>query len=134
MPRAKRTPLAPDGGVAALGDRFESCYPDRGTEGSELRRRGVPAFLLARIAMRMPWALTTRGSHHDYYQHDHYRADVGRLVDAHAAHLQPWCVDGDGHPGAAFVDDQWCHGRERRVPLSLEAPACSTTGHESPST
>lgn len=45
-----------------------------------------------------------------------------------------WCVDGDGHPGAAFVDDQWCHGRERRVPLSLEAPACSTTGHESPST
>lgn len=49
-------------------------------------------------------------------------------------HLQPWCVDGDGHLGAAFVDDQWCHGRERRVPLSLEAPACSTTGHESPST
>ncbi len=94
---------------------------------------GFMAFLLARIAMRMPWALTTRGSHHDY-QHDHYRADVGRLVDAHADHLQPWCVDGDGHPGAAFVDDQWCHGRERRVPLSLEAPACSTTGHESPST
>jgi hypothetical protein len=93
---------------------------------------GFMAFLLARIAMRMPWAIT-RGSHHDY-QHDHYRADVGRLVDAHADHLQPWCVDGDGHPGAAFVDDQWCHGRERRVPLSHEAPACSTTGHESPST
>jgi len=35
---------------------------------------------------------------------------------------QPWCLDGDGHPGATFVDDQWCHGRERRVPLSLEAP------------
>ncbi len=78
-------------------------------------------------------ALTTRRSHHDY-QHDHYRADVGGLVDAHADHLQPWCVDGDGHPGAAFVDDQWCPGRERRVPLSLEGSACSTTGHESPST
>ena len=33
---------------------------------------------------------------------------------------QPWCRDGDGHPGERAREDQWCLGIEDRVSLSTE--------------
>ena len=33
---------------------------------------------------------------------------------------QPWCREGDGHPGARAREAQWCFGVEHRVHLSTE--------------
>jgi hypothetical protein len=33
---------------------------------------------------------------------------------------QPWCEDGGGHAGEQCAEDQWCHGKEHRLPLRLE--------------
>lgn len=41
---------------------------------------------------------------------------------------QPWCTDGDGHAGQAFLEDQGCWGRDHVVVCTLDEPGIESVG------
>ena len=47
-------------------------------------------------------------------------ADLSARGTCSPLECQPWCRDGDGHPGERVREDQWCLGIEQRVYLSTE--------------
>lgn len=45
---------------------------------------------------------------------------------------EPWCVHGDGHPGADYPEDQTCDGIDHRSPASLLPPQRQRDGSPLP--